>query len=195
VIQYRRLTALLLGAWLGGSILTDVAVTQNFSTVDRFLKAPGNAVTSEKLNVIGRPTERLILRRNAAEESNWIFLNWERLEFVLGGGFFLLLLFGDRPQIMMLALSLVMLAIVVVQHFLLTPEITDLGRVIDDLQNTDPEYGRFWTLHGFYSALDILKMLVGFGLAVRLIVRRKADKEVFAREYAANLREGVTKVG
>jgi hypothetical protein len=194
VIQYRRLTALLLGAWLGGSILTDVAVTQNFKTVDRFLEAPGNPGISAQLNATGRARERVVLRRNAAEENNWIFLNWERFEFALGGGLFLLLLFGERPQILMLALSLIMLAVVAVEHFLLTPGITDLGRVIDDLPTTDPGYGKFWMLHGFYSGLDILKMLVGFGLAARLIIRLKPDRELFAREYASSLhdREGVT---
>ena len=197
MIQYRRLTALLLGAWLGGSILTDVAVTQNFRTVDRFLEAPGNPGTSAQLNAAGRARERVILRRNAAEENNWIFLNWERFEFALGGGLFLLLLFGDRPQILMLALSLIMLAAIAVEHFLLTPGITDLGRVIDDLPTTDPRYGKFWILHGFYSGLDILKMLVGFGLAARMIIRRKPDRELFAREYASSLpdQEGVIRRG
>ena len=81
VIQYRRLSALLLGVWLGASITsTDLAVTQNFQTIDRFLDTPGNAATSAQLNEIGRARERIVLRRNAAEENNWIFLNWERLQ-------------------------------------------------------------------------------------------------------------------
>lgn len=187
VIQYRRLSALLLGAWLGASILTDLAVTQNFQTVDRFLEAPGNAGTSAQLNAIGRARERIILRRNAGEENNWIFLNWERLEFAIGGGLFLLLLFGDRPQKSMLALSLLMLVIVAVEHFLLTPQITGLGRIVDDLPATDREYKKFWMLHGLYSGLDISKMLVGFLFAARLAIRRKPDRELFAREYSASL--------
>jgi hypothetical protein len=186
VIQYRRLSALLLGAWLGASILTDVAVTQNFQTVDRFLQSPGNPDTSAQLNAIGSARERVILRRNAGEENNWIFLNWERVEFAIGGGLFLLLLVGDKPQKMMLALSLVLLAIVAVEHFLLTPWITDLGRIVDNLPATGPQYKKFWILHGFYSGLDIAKMLVGFGMAARLAIRRKPDREAFGREYAAS---------
>jgi hypothetical protein len=183
VIQYRRLSALLLGAWLGASILADVAVTQNFQTVDRFLDSPGNPATSSQLNAIGRARERLILRRNAGAENNWIFLNWERVEIVIGAGLFLLLLFGDRPQKTMLALTLAMLAIVVAEHFVFTPWITDLGRVVEDLPATDPQYKRFWTLHGLYSGLDILKMVIGFGFAGVLAIRRKPDPETFAREY------------
>jgi hypothetical protein len=180
VIQYRRLSTLLLGAWLGASILTDVAVTQNFQTVDRFLEAPGNPGTSAELNALGRARERVLLRRNAGEENNWIFLNWERVEFAVGAGLFLLLLFGERPRKGMLVLSVVLLAIVAAEHFLLTARITDLGRIVDDLPATDSRYKTFWTLHGFYSGLDILKMLVMFGLGALMATPRKADGKVFA---------------
>lgn len=187
MIRNRRLSALLLGAWLGASILVDVAVTQNFQAVDRFLTAPGNAATSSELNAIGAARERVILRRNAGEENNWIFLNWERVEFAVGGGLFLLFLLGDKPQKLRVALSIVLLAIVAAEHFLLTPRITDLGRIVDALPPTDPGYKTFWTLHGLYSGLDILKMLVMFGLAVRLAILSKPDWDLFMREYAASM--------
>lgn len=184
MIQYRRLSALVLGAWLGASVITDVAVTQNFQAVDRFLEAPGDPVTSARLNAIGRAQERLILRRNAAEENNWLFLNWERVEFFIGGGLFLLLLFGDRPQKLMLGLSLALILILGAEHFFLTPRITELGRTVDDLARTDPQYKTFWTLHGLYSGLDILKMLTTFAMAVNLTIRRKPDQEHFARQFS-----------
>jgi hypothetical protein len=185
VIQYRRLSALILGAWLGASILTDVAVTQNFQTVDRFLAAPGDPGTSDQIHQIGRPVMRSILRRNAAEENNWIFLNWERVELALAGGLFLLFLFADRPHKLALGITGLMLWIVFGEHFLLTPRITALGRIIDYLPPTDPDYKTFWIFHALYSGLDILKMLAGFVLGVRLTVRRRPDREQFAREYAA----------
>jgi hypothetical protein len=97
---------------------------------------------------------------------------------------FLVLLFGDRPQKLMLALSLAMLAIVGVEHFFLAPRIAEAGRIIDDLPASAPERSQFWMLHGAYSGLDILKMLIGFVFAVRLAMKRKPDKEVFAREFA-----------
>ena len=186
MIQYRRLAALLLGIWLGASILADIAVTQNFRAVDRFLKTPGNVSTSVALDRAGRDQTRVILRRNAGEENNWIFLNWERVEIALGGSLFLLLLFGDRPQMLSLALCLGMLLIVMAEHFLFDPMITDLGRRVDDLPPNDPEVGKFWMLHAFYSGLDILKMLVGFGFAARLVVKRSPDKQHLAREYAVS---------
>src|SRR5580693_1584957 len=194
VIQYRRLAALLLGVWLGASVLTDVAVTQNFQTVDRFLQRPGSVSASAALSAIGRDRERFILRRNAGEENNWIFMNWERVELALGGLLFLLLLFGDKPQRLMLALCAAMFLIVAVEHFVLTPQIIDLGRKVDDLPTTDPDSKQFWMLHGIYSGLDILKMLIAVAFAVRLAFRRKPDQDYFAREYAALGAEGNARV-
>jgi hypothetical protein len=187
VIQYRRLASLLLGAWLGAGILTDIAVTQNFQTVDRFLEAPRSATTSAQLNKIGRAEERVILRRNAGEENNWIFLNWERVELALGGALFILLLFGSRPQKLMLGLCAAMLLIVVAQHFLFAPQIAEIGRRVDDLSPGDPEVHKFWMLHGFYSGLEILKLVAGFAFAVRLSFRKRIAQDHFVREYAASI--------
>ena len=190
MIHYRRLAALLLGAWLGASILTDVAVTRNFQAVDRFLETPGSVSTSSQLDELGRNRVRVILRRNAGEENNWIFENWERAEILLGTGLLLLLIFGGRPKKLMMGLCAGMLVIVLAEHFLLAPGIVDLGRRVDDLPATDPASKRFWMLHGVYSGMDILKMLLGFGLGARIAIRRKADPELFAREYAATPERG-----
>jgi hypothetical protein len=183
VIQFRRLTALLLGAWLGGSILTDVAVTENFNTIDPFLQTPGNIAASAELNRIGRDRARLLLRRNAGEENTWIFTNWERSEVAIGGALFLLLLFAGRPQKLFLALCLTMTAVVAVQHFFLLQPIVDIGRRVDDLPASDPESVKFWRLHGVYSGLEIAKILLGFAFAARLALRRKPDRDLFVREY------------
>jgi hypothetical protein len=187
-MQYRRISALLLGAWLGASILTDIAVTQNFQAVDRFLVAPGNSAASAELDAIGRARERAILRRNAGEENNWIFLNFERAEFAIGGALFLALVAGGRTRTSMLVLCGLMLLIVMLQHFLLAPAIAGAGRVIDALPESAPERAQFWKLHGLYSGLEILKILIGIGLSVRLVMRRRSEIESRAPEFAESAR-------
>lgn len=174
-----------MGAWLGAGILADVAVTQNFQTVDRFLEKPGSVSTSNALREIPRDRERFILRRNAAEENNWIFLNWERMELAMGAALFILIVFGERPQKLMIAMCVTLFLIVAAEHFLLTPLITDIGRRVDDLPASDPESREFWVLHGIYSGLDILKILVTAAFAVRLVFKRKANVNHFVREYEA----------
>jgi hypothetical protein len=183
VIQYRRLAALVLGTWLGAAIFADIAVTQNFQTIDRFLTRPGSVLTSTELNSIGRERARIILRRNAAEENNAIFENWERVELLIGCVLFALLLFGSRPRKLTLAAAILMPGIVAVQHFLLSPAITDLGRKLADLPASDPLADRFRNLHAIYSGSEILKLLAGAALAVRLAVRRKRDPDHFSKQY------------
>ena len=84
----------------------------------------------------------------------------------------------------MLAVSLLLLAIVAAEHFLLTPLIMGLGRIVDDLPPANPEYKTFRMLYSLYGTLDLLKTLVGCGLAARLLIRRKYDRDRFALEYA-----------
>lgn len=187
VVQYRRFTAFLMGIWLGASILADVAVTQNFQTVDRFLDKPGDVATSVELNQIGRERERALLRRNAAEENAWIFINWERAEIALGLLVAMVLLFGDNPGKLPVSICLAMLLIVAVQHFYLTPQIVDFGRTVDNLPVTDPQSRRFWMLHGIYTSLELVKLALGFGFAARLTIRRKLDPDYFVREYQTTM--------
>jgi hypothetical protein len=183
VIQYRRLAALLLGAWLGAGVLVDIAVTQNFQTVDRFLAKPGAVQTAVDLNHIGRAKAREILRRNAGEENNFLFEQWEWTELLLIPGLFCLLFFGGRPQKIMLAGTGALELIVCVQRFWLSPTVAEMGRKLADLGPKDPLNATFWQFHGAYSGIEILKLLIGLAMAARLAVRRGADPDYFAREF------------
>ena len=168
VIHYRSLTVFLLGAWLGASILADVAVTQNFQAVDRFLASAG-------MDQASRTTERVLMRRNAADENAWIFLNWERAEFIVDAVLAMLLIRGNRMALIGIIL---VLAILAVEHFFLTPRIISLGGSVDSLKPGEAQYKTFWMLHGFYSGLDILKMLIVFALAARAVWTKPQNKPV-----------------
>ena len=172
VIRYRTLSAIVLGVWLGAGIFADFAVVQNFETVDRFLAAPGNVLAAAELGKIGRDRERVLLRRNAGEENNFIFDNWERAELVVGLALLGLLAFGGPLDRLALGLTAAMLLVVAAQHFFLSPQVTDLGRRIADLPPKAPLNATFWTYHGIYSGIEILKLALGAGLAVRLSLRR-----------------------
>lgn len=173
----QRLSALVLGIWLGAAILADIAVTQNFQTVDRFLEAPGTASASNEIAALGEARVRALLRRNAGEENNWLFTNWERAELGLTAALLLAVLFDRRASgKLAIGLSAGIVLIVAAEHFALTPRIADLGRKIDELQAGDPLVGTFWALHGFYSGLDILKIVAGLVLAVRLTAGRGEEK-------------------
>jgi hypothetical protein len=78
----------------------------------------------------GHDLARAFLRYQASELNRSYFDNWGA-QIVLGAVLFLVLLFGSPPNRLMLLLTMLMLALVLLMHFYLTPEITRLGRVID----------------------------------------------------------------
>jgi len=163
---------MLLGAWLGAAVFADVAVTQNFTTVDRFLRDPGSAQTTVELNRIGAQRERSILRRNAGEENNFLFKGWESAELALGAALLALLAAGGLRGKAVMIPGALMLAIVAAQRIYLSPSVAALGRRMADVSNDPALTAQFWTLHGVYSGLEIVKLLAGAALACVLAVRK-----------------------
>ena len=178
MIRFRSPAALLLGVWLGAGIFADIAVTQNFQSVDRFLAQPGSPFSSRELGTIRRDRVRFLLRRNAGEENNWMFVNWERAELVLGIALLLVLAAKPAAPKTTLAGAALMLAIVVTQHFLLSPRVALLGREMADLPAENFLSGRFWTLHGIYSGAEIVKLAIGAALAFMPAKRGAAEAAV-----------------
>jgi hypothetical protein len=137
---------------------------QNFETVDRFLPAPGSAGAAAEIAKIGRDETRVLLRRNAGEENNFIFQKWELAELAIGGLLLLTLALGARAGKLPIGLTVGMLAIVGVQHFFLSPMVTSLGRHMADSPSAQLT-STFWMYHGIYSGAEILKLGIGAVLA------------------------------
>lgn len=152
----------------------DMVATQNFHSVDRLLAAPSPQAEDRIQAMGGHDAARAFLRYQVAEQNRWYFETWECVQIGLGLALFFVLLFGSVHNKVYLLLTLVMLAIVLVMRFFLTPEITQLGRVIDFVAPGVPaaDRTRFWTFHGAYSASELAKIGLGIVLVVLLIRRR-----------------------
>src|SRR6266540_1923733 len=159
----------MLGAWLAGCVFMDLVATQNFRSVDRLLAVPP-AHMAERIQILGgHDMARVFLRYHSSELNRLYFTTWERAQILLGLALFFVLLFGTRVQgnngqaRMPVLLAVSMLAIVILMHFYLTPEITRLGRLIDFVPPGTPsaERTRFWTLHGAYSGCELGKLGLG----------------------------------
>ena len=179
-MHFRRLAALLLGAWLGGSVFMDMVATQNFRSVDRLLAAPPAQVAERIQALGGHDAARVFLRYQVSEQNRWYFESWERAQIVLGAALFLVLVFGAVPNRLTLLLVLLMLAMVLVMRFFLTPEIIRLGRAADFAPAADRT--RFWTFHGMYSAGELIKLGLGIVLGVRLLLRAKRTQPAATQE-------------
>ncbi len=179
-MHFRRFAALLLGVWLAGCVFMDMVATQNFRSVDRLLAAPPPQIAERVQAMGGHDLARAFLRYQASELNRSYFDNWERAQIVLGAVLFLVLLFRSPPNRLMLLLTLLMLGLVLVMHFYLTPEITRLGRTIDFVSpgTPSPDRTRFWTFHGAYSACELVKFGLGTVLAVLLARRRRRNELV-----------------
>jgi hypothetical protein len=167
---------------LGAAILMAWVGTESFRSVDRVLAKPSpSALLSIK--ALGPAGAQLLLRYQVSEQNRWLFEAWGTVQLIGGAGFFLFLLFGTREGKYPLILVLLMLLVVLLQLFLLTPAMISLGRLVDFLSPNQPsgERNRFWVLHTEYGIAEVLKWVVGLLLGVRLMRRRGRSGD--AREY------------
>src|SRR5215203_4160783 len=125
----RRFASFVFGLWLAGGLFMAWVATQNFRSVDRLLSHENPSATL-RLNPLGEEA-RAILRFQAAEQNRWYFRNWETVQLIVGSLFFFTMLFGSREDKFILLGALVLVLLVVLQRFFLTPEVTALGRMID----------------------------------------------------------------
>jgi hypothetical protein len=161
----------------------DVTAIVNFHAVDRFLADPG-IPAAQLIHNAGHENIRVLLRRTAGEANGWLFEQWEWIQLVTALSLLLVFIFGSRPPKIPMALCGLMMILVLVERFALTPNIIRLGRIIDFLPAGPqmPDRVGFNWYHRAYSMLEIAKLVAGFAIAGLLIVRRQPDPQMFARE-------------
>jgi hypothetical protein len=152
---------------------------ESLDSVDRLLDRP-HPVASAQFKLLGRPEARLLLRYQVSEQNRWYIENWEVMQIIIGMLFFFFMLFATRENKFALFLVLLMMAGVVIQRFLLTPNMVSLGRMIDFVPPEAPsgERTQFWVLDSWYWGVELGKLGLGLVLAARLAVRhspRSAD--------------------
>lgn len=169
-----RISTLLLGAWLAGCVFMDTVATQNFRSVDRLLASPPAPVAQRIQAMGGHEAARVFLRFQASELNRHYFSTWEITQIVLGALLIFTLVMAGRRDRVTLWLPSLMLALTLIMHFLLTPEIIRLGRVMDFAADVSVAAStRFWAFHGVYSALELIKLGWGVALAIWLVIPRK----------------------
>ena len=168
----RRLASLLLGLWLGSGVFMAWVASENFATVDRLLAQPAPAATL-RIKMLGKDEARLLLRYEASEQNRTYFEVWETIQVVLGAVFFFFLLFGTTEGRIALSLALVLVVLVLVQRFVLTPELQAIGKLLDF---TGPlamsgERGKFRVVHTSYVIVEVGKWAIQLVLAAILVAR------------------------
>lgn len=172
-----RIATLLLGAWIGGCVFMDMVATQNFRSVDRLLASPPTHVAERVQAIGGHDAARAFLRYQASELNRQYFTTWEVTQIVLGVLLIgIVILAGHRNRVTIWLPSL-MLSLTLVMHFVLTPQITRLGRAMDFSPPGQAGISsQFWVFHGAYSALELIKLGWGVALAVWLMLPRNSKQ-------------------
>jgi MFS superfamily sulfate permease-like transporter len=177
-MHFRRLVSFLLGLWIGGSLFMAFVATQNFRSVDRLLGDAG-ARAEPLLRTLGQPEARMLFRHFVSEQNRFYFVTWEWAQLLIGALVLLLMTLGSREHKVTIGLAAAMVAIVLVFRFILTPQITELGRVLD-FQSPDlpsDTRNRFRELHTAYSSAEVVKWILGLAVIGIMIVRRRRRPE------------------
>jgi len=153
-----------------------VVVTHNFAGTER---VSGNmlprAVTQIYDTSKAGAGVRALLNYHASELNAWYLENWERLELGIGALLLLILFFGAEGTGALMIATGLMLTLVVVEHWFLTPEIVRLGRAaaFQPVQGNSLQEIRFWNFHSAYSILEAMKLGLASFVASKLIFRRR----------------------
>jgi hypothetical protein len=169
----RRVGAFLIGAWLLGSLLVAFISSQAFLNVDRFFGSPP-AQISKEIDDIGPDVMRQILRYQASQHTRHLSETWEVMQLGLGSALLATsFLTAHRSRIVIFSTAL-MLLIVLVMYFRLTPIMNALARSYDFLPLTasSQERDAFSYYAVWYRVLDILKAALGVIVTGRLLFDR-----------------------
>jgi hypothetical protein len=168
-MQARRFACFVLGLWLAGGLFMAWVATQNFRQVDRLLSRTDPTATLHvvELGANARP----MMRFQASEINRWLFRSWEILQLFGGFAFLFVLLFWGQEDKFVLGGILLLLALTMLQRFLLTPEIVALGRMLDFVPANLPsgERTQFWIAHSAYSGVELAKWAVMLVLTGRMV--------------------------
>jgi len=180
-MHHTRIAAFLLGCLLLGSLFLTFVATRNFRAVDAVLQAPPPEA-SKMIQTLGQQNARQLLRYLAGEENRSYFETWELTQIVIGIALTGILLFGVKNRLLA-SLTGAMLILALFQHFKITPDMLWLGRSIDFVPPAVESQSRdqFWKLHGIYSGIEVVKMLlavIGAGFLFPMRRRRVRQREV-----------------
>lgn len=171
-------------------VLMAAVATGNFRAINRVLEAPAPPV-AESIENLQAEKVRVVLRLLASEQNRRHFELWEWAQLGLGLALAGTLIFGPHSGRIALAVCGLLLALVALQHWLLTPELVASGKALELAYPEEPgaERARLDIYHRVYSGLELAKIGLAAGLSARLLLyrsrrRRHVRQQVDAIHHA-----------
>ncbi len=166
--QRQAIALVLVSAWIGWTLFMWFAATRSFRTVDQALSKPQPQFAAT-LKPLGQDASRVVLRYFASQVNATYFRAYGLAQIVLGAAVAILIGWQAPRDNVGFLLVCVMLAIALVLAAAVAPQIASIGRVLD-FSPSAAATRRFWTLHGAYTGLDGVKLLLGIVLVVRWVL-------------------------
>lgn len=162
----RLLLALVLGAWVAGTLFMWMVATQNFATVDRILVSPPTTFQTITAKMPHAET-REVLRWEASELNRFYFDRWGLAQLPLAA-LALALAWKGGKRLRIAILLAAVIAVVLQLH--VVPETIHIGRELDFVppEPETPLHAAFWQLHNAYTGFDMLKFLLLSGCCIAL---------------------------
>ena len=174
----RRLASFILGAWMLGSLLMVFVIYQNGVNVDKVMNNPPGPVAKD-IEDLGSDITRMLLRFQATEMNRFLYETWGVGQIGIGLALLSAVTFTSHRSKFLMFGSAAMILLVVIQVFYTTSSMAALGRTFDFMPANAALKER--DLYQGYSTMntlaEILKLLLGAGLAVRLLIDRYGWKK------------------
>ncbi len=173
----RRISVFLLGLWLGCLLFMGWVATHNLGSVEPILKQSDRQLQRE-VKDIGYDRVKTLLRFEAAELNRFYFYNWEWIQMILGLITLVVLLDATNGNRLTVVLMTGVMLLLLVQHFLVEPEILELGRGFDFAASDQmlDERRAFRTYHAYYSSIEVMKFVTLGFIAVRMLMHGSSGK-------------------
>lgn len=201
-----RIATFLLGAWIAVSLWLNWSSLHSLGRLDEFLHSP-NSGAADIIRPMGTEQGRLLLHSFAAEQIRSQRETWEAIQIPLALLLAAVIYFAVEKRPVPLIFCGLMLALVLVQYFAITPELSYRGRQTDfprgptsnsqGVRGVADDSTHLGTLTALYIATEGAKLTAGavlasyfFNYRSRRRKRRDEDPEEIAK--AAALRGGST---
>lgn len=181
-MRARALLILVLGLWLGGSLVVGAVVSYNLTGFPAlFERNPALAARAGFDPANPEAKRQSLLWVHASELNRVFFAAWNRTQLVLGVLALALALLGraGRLTIAFLALAVALVAWI---HLGIEPRVVELGRQLDFLPRTPPppQVEPFQRLHGLYFGAELTRLALVTLATTLLILRWRGPGSVAA---------------
>jgi hypothetical protein len=177
-MRARALLILVLGLWLGGSLVVGAVTFYNFAGfADLFERNPALAAQAGFDPADKEAKKTSLLWVHASELNRVFFESWNRAQLILGVLAVALGLLSRSGRLVVALLSLALLLVALV-HFGIEPQVVELGRELDFAPRTPPppQVEPFQRLHGLYFSAELLRLaLVALAAALLVLSRPKSQ--------------------